>query len=129
MSSRKNIIQPVQIVTEGDMSGDVISDPFRVDYVDNVFLQVVWTGAPVGSFTIEGNLSYSKAANFNVNPIVVPDGTWTSLTFTPDLTAPSGSDGDFIAAVPFAPGTIFRIKYTSTSGTGSLNVWLCAKEV
>ena len=112
--SSKAIMQPYQVVIDGDMSADITSAESTVNYSDNAGYQIVWTGAPVGTFSVE---------------VTINGTAWEALTFSPVLTAPAGVPGSFVIDLNQLPFLKTRIKYTRTSGTGTLNVWVMAKRL
>lgn len=111
----KNVINPIHILTSGDMSQSTLSsDIINVQYLDNVGLEVTWTGTPTGTITVEGSVSNSN---------------YYSLTFNPTLTQPAGSSGGYLINLNQFPFVYYYVKYTRSSGTGTLNVWAAVKEV
>lgn len=112
--SVKSVLQPYQVVTDGDMSDDVTSLETTVNYMDNSGYQVIWTGAPTGVFSVE---------------VTINGTAWEALTFNPALSAPAGSGGSFVIDLNQLPFKQIRFVYTSTSGTGVLNVWTMAKRL
>jgi len=119
---RKNVIQPYKAIDAGDMSGDITqSPPTDAIYLDNMCYHIVWSGSsPVGEIKVQvTNDDYDKTG-------VVP--TWTDLDFGTTIGI-SGSSGSHILSVNQYPGKWVRIKYIRTSGSGTLNVKLVAKQI
>lgn len=129
MASRPNI-QAYQVLTNGDMSGNLTSSVSVIPQVTVGSYAYSWSGSsPVGYITIEVSNDYApggidgKAANA---------GTWTPIYFTVN-----GSSVTNQAAVSGNSGTGFiewstaayavRTKYTFTSGTGTLQAYINAK--
>lgn len=112
--SSKSVIQPYQVVVDGDMSDDVISAITTVTTSDNCGYQVIWTGAPTGTFEVQ---------------VTINGNDWEALTFSPPLTTPDGSPGSFVIDLNQLPYKQTRLAYISTSGTGVLNVWTMAKRL
>jgi hypothetical protein len=114
MSGRKNFLAPYLIINAGDMSAaSVTSSVTNIERLDNICLQFISTGAgsPNGTIAIQGSL----------------DGTnWAAL---PGITAPTvtGSDINVLSNLNQRPEKQIRVTYTKSSGTGTLNVYLCAK--
>lgn len=112
MSGRKNVSK-VHLVEDGDMSGNITSDAVDVRYLDNVAIQLVWTGTPTGTFDIQGTV----------------DGeTWAGLSFGGSPAA-VGAAGNHLIALNNVPFDQLRVVYTSSAGTGTLQVHFEAKEV
>lgn len=123
MAIQKNIIDRFQTIASGDMGQATVTSAYTdVRYLDNIGIQIQWTSAnAVGVFTIE--------CSDNYNPITNTTGTWVALTFSPALTAPASNNGEFLVNVNQCPHAWIRIVYTRTSGTGTLNAWVHAKEI
>ena len=121
MASRP-LFAPKQVITDGDMSGDIVS---LVTIGSNISLGsyiASWSGAtPVGTLTIEISNDYSENSDGSVrNP-----GTWAPFPdAVQDVTGNSGTgvfdfrDNGFYA---------MRLTYTATSGTGTLQAWFMGK--
>lgn len=104
----KSVLTPQTILKNGDMSlGSVTSANVSVQFMDNIGLQIQWTGAPVGVIAVNGSV----------------DGiTYYALTFDPVLTQPAGSAGGYLVDLNQFPFVNYNVSYTKTSGTGSLTV-------
>ena len=122
--SKKSNLKRFQTITSGDMSlSSLTSSVTSIEFLDNVGFQLNFTGSPVGTFSIQVCMDYD-ADNRNA-------GTWTKVsvqlgaTAYTDIPASLGSpifiDLNQLAA-PFV-----RLVYTKTSGTGTLNAFVCGK--
>ncbi len=75
---------------------------------------IEWTGTPTGTFALE--------ASFTGNTWRAVPGA--SAEFTSNGNAqPAGADGGTILNFSGMPGTLWRLTYTRTSGTGSAIVY------
>lgn len=111
----KDTIYPIHIINAGDMSqATLTSTVINVQNLDNAGLEVTWTGSPTGTITVQASIS---------------NQTFYSLTFNPTLTQPAGSAGGYLINLNQLPFTYFKVVYTKTSGTGTLDVWAAVKEV
>lgn len=101
---------PPSGVAAGAMSGtDVIySQIMEKSRMDNIGLEVTWTGDPSG--TIEVLVSNSGM-------------TFYALTFNPVLDQPAGSAGGYAIDLNQLPFKYLLIRYTGDSGTGTLTVF------
>jgi len=123
MSGRKDVLFPFTLVAAVSMGGDITSTPIDVQNIDNVGLQVAWTSAnAVGVISVQGSLDYKPT-----NPPTA--GTWYDLTFDPALTQPASDNGGYLINLNQVPYTWLRLKYTRTSGTGTLTAYACGKMV
>jgi uncharacterized membrane protein len=82
--------------------------------MDNIGLEVTWTGTPTGTLQLMG--SNSGAAFY-------------ALTFSPVLGQPAGASGGYLIDVVQYPFTYFMIEYTNVSGTGAVTAWLTARDL
>jgi hypothetical protein len=111
--SRKNILEPYKVITDGDMSGDITSIETKVLNLDNIGIQIVATGTPTGNFTVEATID---------------EVTFTELTNIGTF-ALSGAGGSFIINLNQLPFHSIRVKWNDTSGTGVVNVTVLAKMI
>ena len=109
--SRKNVLTPFHLVIGGDMSSSITSATTNFQYLDNIGLQLIYTGAPIGTITLEASL----------------DGaTWSTLDVGPVVVNGAGSDLVTLNQLPYNQ---MRIKYNKTSGTGSLDAYITSKMI
>lgn len=76
--------------------------------MDNVGLEIDWTGTPVGTITI-----YCSVSGVN----------WHALTFTPVLAQPAGAAGGYNVSLNQVPFKYVYVKYTNASGSGSITIF------
>lgn len=97
----------------GDMSASITGPTTTIDMIDQVCYQVTWTSSnAVGVISVQGSV----------------DGTtFNDLTFTPALAQPASNNGSYLINLALIPFPYVRVKYTRTSGTGTLVVYLSAK--
>ncbi len=115
--ARKSVVLPFKAVDGGDMSSDITGTATDVTYLDNVGYQVIFTGTPTGTFSVEGTI----------------DGeNWTALSIRDaDNLEPSasGSAGSLMINLNQIPYRSVRPVYTATSGSGSLTIIVLCKTV
>lgn len=106
----------LHLINAGVMTGTNVlnSQTFNLQNLDNIGLQVEWTGTPTG--TIEVMCS--------INNI-----TFYALTFDPTLAQPSGSASGYLINLNQVPFPYLKVRYTNSSGVGVLNVWLSGKDL
>lgn len=99
------------------MSGNLTSSVTSIQWMDNIGVQLVWTGSPVGNFFVDVSADYDANTN---NP-----GNWTPIALSPAPTTAAGSpiyiDMNQLSA-PF-----IRVRYVSTSGSGTLTATITGK--
>jgi hypothetical protein len=118
---RKNVIERKPVITNGDMSGNITSDAVDLMFLDNVDLIHSWTGtSPVGELVIEVT---NNDIN-NQNALV----EWVQLNFGNTITI-SANDGEDLIVIRGVPGRFLRAKYLRTSGSGTLQLTLSARQL
>lgn len=111
MSGRKNVLLPIKILSAGDMSAATLtSSVTNIQFLDNLAIQCNFTGSPTGTFAVQFSLD-------NVN--------WVSSATVP--TAAAGSAASNLTNFTLQGAAYVRVVYTKGSGTGSLDIWICAK--
>ncbi len=134
MSGRKSNLRLFQNITAGDMSqASITSIVSNIQMLDNVGLQLSWTGSPVGTFAVQVSADHAQDEFGNVTTA----GQWAALTLT------YFTSGSFVTAtsIPTSVGSPIyldlqqlsapwiRIVYTRGSGSGTLSGYITAKMV
>lgn len=116
----KNSLAPVNVLVNGDMSGDLVGTPINLEFLDNVGIQYVWIGTPTGTIGVQ-------VTNQLINGQPVPN-SFTKLTLS-GVSEPAGSAGSFWLDINQISAAWIQVYYTHSSGAGTLNVYLSAKAV
>lgn len=119
-----NLLNPVVIFQNADMSMSLTSDSVEVKLQDNIGVQLHWTGSPTGAFGVQISMDHKKDTEGNV---VVP-GHWISLPLTPPIIAAGAPDDAYIDLTQMS-AVYIRVTYAATGGVGSLNGFVNAKGV
>lgn len=108
--SVKRTLDYSDLIVNGDMSSSITSSSTNILYTDRVGYQLVWTGTPSGTFTLE---------------VSNDETTWVSVD-TGILASGAAGDAfiDFETAAKFV-----RLVYTASSGSGTLNAHITAKSI
>jgi hypothetical protein len=117
-----------QIIKAGVMTGTarVVSDVMDLRFKDILMMQVVWTGAATGAFTLEVSENYVSAADANPQR-PVNAGNWDTITPNPAI-APAGTGGS--QSWQLQTGAAYgRLVYTNATSTGVVNAWATAKSL
>lgn len=103
-------------VLTGTMSGTnvIYSNIIDLSRMDNIGLEVTWTGTPTGTFQV-------MVSNSGIS--------FYALTFSPVLGQPSGSAGGYAVDLNQLPFKYLMLQYTNTSGSGVLTVYGQNKDV
>lgn len=92
--------------------------------MDNIGIQFVYTGTPVGNFNAQVSADYVEDNNRNViNP-----GNWINIEFDSQPAAAAAADNIYLDINQISSPWI-RYTYTSSSGTGTLSAFIVGKEV
>jgi hypothetical protein len=86
----------------------IYSNIVDLSRMDNVGLEVTWTGTPTGTFQVLG----SNSGQY-----------FYALTFDPALSQPAGSAGGYLIDLSGYPFKYILLEYTNSSGSGSLYVY------
>lgn len=86
----------------------IYSQIIDLSRMDNVGLEVTYTGTPTGTFQV-------MVSNSGIN--------FYALTFNPALAQPAGSAGGYAVNMNQLPFRYIMLQYTNTSGTGVLTVY------
>lgn len=114
MSTGKRILDSY-FIQSGSLAADYTSSTINILYLDNIGIQLVWTGTPTGTFIIQ-------VSNDNT--------TWGTLSPTsPSTISAGGSASDAEISLNQLPWKYLRVKYTRSSGTGTLQGYITGKEV
>lgn len=122
MASRP-IITPFSVITNGDMSGNIISAVTVIQNLTMIGYDISWAGsAPVGAMSVQVSNTYSQNADGTVRDA----GNWTTLTLSSPAPV-TGATGNGFIDIDATGAFAIRLVYTRTSGTGTMQAKLCAK--
>lgn len=113
---KKNALESFHLISGGSMTGTstITSSTQTILTYDNIGLQFEWTGTPTGTFSINCSID---------------DVTFIPLSFSPPLTSPSGSSGNFLVSLNQVPYPYIQVTYTNSSGSGTLDVFISQKDL
>jgi hypothetical protein len=122
----KTVLLPSKIIDAGDMSTNLTSKVTDIRYLDNIAIQLNWTGSPTGTFVIEGSLDYVPPPS--AGGTAVNAGTWNAIPVSP-TPAPAGSADSQLIELNQKAFPFIRTRYVKTSGTGTCNAYISGKAV
>ena len=110
-----------RMFTGFDMStaGTSISGSFNTLFIDDIGLQIMSTGTPTGTYVFEASNDSTDGTN----------GTWFAVTLASPPANPAGSGATVSASITFWCFAWLRMKYTRSSGSGTLDVIAVGKEL
>lgn len=115
MSSTRSVLLNYVAIDAESMGADITGPTTTISYQDQVCYQVAWSGSvgsAIGTISVQGS---------------VDNVTFHDITFTPALTQPNADDGGYLINMALVPFTYIRVKYTRSSGTGTLTVKMSTK--
>ena len=129
--ARKNNLRQFKTVVAGDMSSSIISAVTNIQFLDNVGIQLNFSGSPTGNFQVQISADYVQDDEGNV----VVAGSWIPLvltylsgsTFTSSVNVPTSVGSPIALDLNQLSFPWIRIAYISTSGSGTLNSFITAK--
>lgn len=109
----RSVLNPTHWFSALSLGSTTQSDPYDIRPYDNIGIQLIWTGTPTGTITIEAQIDSS---------------TWTDMGVSPAITL-SGSASSQLVGIRNQAFNKIRVVYTRTSGTGSLDAYLIGKSL
>lgn len=101
---------------------DTYTNPTNIDYLDNVGIQVVWTGTSVGTLEV-----YGSNDTANVQQGTYPTN-WSKFEFGAVINVDT-TNSDLLIHMNQVPYSWIALKYIATSGTGTITAKLTVKMV
>ncbi len=121
--SRKLTLAPYKVIDAGSMGTTLTSTVTNIQYLDNVGVQLNFTTSDaVGTFQVQVSMDYTQDAVGNV----LNAGNWINLTLNPSPVAASAANQIYID-INQVSAPYMRVKYTRTSGTGTLTAYITGK--
>jgi len=110
----RQVLTPTSILAAGDMSlASLTSSIISIQRIDNVAVQLTWTGNAVGTFAVQVSNDQSG---------------WSALD-TSGAPSISGTAGTIMLDLNLTSAPYLRVVYTRTSGTGALTVIVSGKGI
>lgn len=103
--------EKAHIIIAQPMTAGVLSTVLDGRYLQNIKFQMLYTGSPVGTLTIEESLDYVPTSQ---------TGDWSPSGATIAAVSAAGSQ---IINLPNQGPAFYRVRYAFTSGTGTLDVY------
>jgi hypothetical protein len=123
--AKKSNLKQFQTVTNGNMASAITSPVTSIEFLDNIGMQLNFTGSPTGIAQVQVSLDYNQDINGNViNP-----GNWVPVVFPSigsDISLSSGSPIFIDLNQLSAP---YVRLYYSGGGTGVLNAYVGGKVI
>ena len=122
--ARKNTLKSYVLLNAQSTASsfDTYSNPTNIDYLDNVGIQVVWTGTTVGVLEVYGSNDDANAqqGKYPTN--------WSKFEFGATINVDT-TNSDLLIHMNQVPYSWIALKYIATSGTGTMTAKLTVKMV
>lgn len=117
-------LRKYHLITDGSMTGTAVITSKAVEIInlDNVFLQLDFTGTPNGTFAVQVSSDHLEDQEGNI----LVAGHWITLNLSPSPAA-TGSANDIGIDLNQLGASYLRVVYTNTSSTGTLNAFVSGK--
>lgn len=119
-----NLLKPYHLIKAVSMASSITSTPVENQYQDNVGIQLTWTGSPTGPFSVQVSVDYAIDNQGNVTNA----GNWVTLTLSAPIAAIGSPDTAYIDLNQLT-APYYRVVYTASSGTGTLDSYIIGKGV
>lgn len=110
--TNKYVLFSAQAVTGTNTYTSATQD---IQNLDNLFLQVRFTGTMTGTLTVSASADGKSDG-------VAPTILWDDFVFNPPLAQPAGSAVSYSIALNQIPAGYFKVTYVNASGSGTLQV-------
>jgi phosphatidate phosphatase APP1 len=123
---RKNVLEPVRLVSSQSLAANFTSAATIVDFLDNIAYQInITTTNSTGNFIIQASMDYVPSNN----QVAANAGNWVDLDLSGDPTVAAANDS-ILVSLNQVPFRAVRVKYVSTiAGTGTCDIYIQAKAV
>jgi hypothetical protein len=134
MAGRKSNLRQFHSIVAAVMGTGTITSPITcTQWLDNIGIQLNWTGSPVGAFAIQVSADYAQ----DMNGMVQNPGHWVNLiltyytagAFTSSPTVPTTVGSPIYLDLNQLSTPWIRVQYIGASGAGVLDAYVTAKEV
>lgn len=125
-----NTLQGSLILSNGDMTGNLVSSIVCIQLLDNIGIQLNFTGDsgqfPTGTFQILVSIDHKE-----INGNVEVTGTFVPLDNALFSSAPvaSGAAGNISLNLNQLSQPYLKVAYTASSGKGRLDVFISGKAI
>lgn len=119
MSTGKKILLPFVMVDNVTLDQSFSSQPVSIQYMDRCCIEIVCTGTPTGTVTLQGSTDYVP----NVSPSTA---NWFDISL--NLVALAGSAQNYVIDMLETSIPWIRVNFAYSSGTGNMVATVTAKE-
>lgn len=127
--SIRSELRPYQVIVSGALAANITSAVTIIQKLSLIAYTYSWTGSsPVGTLSIQISNDYAIDSQGNVSNA----GNWAAVSFTTGTgvaasVALSGASGTANINLPLLGAYAVRTVYTASSGSGTLQAYICGK--
>lgn len=107
--SRKNNLRVFQSITSGNMAATITSSVTDIQFIDNIGIQLNFTGNPTGTFAVQVSADYAR----DFGGTVTNAGNWVPISLSPAPSAAGSADQIYLDINQLSAPWI-RVVYTPT---------------
>jgi hypothetical protein len=100
-----------------------------IQFLDDIGLELVWSGNPVGNFQVLVSADYDPNENITGNWVPILFTYWTGSAFVTDYNIPTDMGSPYYIDMSLLSAPFIKVTYTNTTGSGTLNGFLTAKAI
>jgi hypothetical protein len=127
MGDRHNQIRKTQTMTNGVMSSSPTSLITSIQFLDDIGLQLQWSGSPVGNFEVQISADYDPNQDIAGTWVPIVFTYWNGTSFVTSQDVPTTMGSPYYFDLDLLSAPYLKVVYNNTSGTGTLNIFLTAK--
>jgi hypothetical protein len=130
MGDRHNQIRKYQFFTNASMSGTstiTSTPPSNIQFLDDIGIQLNWSGSPVGNFQIQVSADYDPNEGIAGAWVPILFTYWNGASFITDINVPTTMGSPYYFDLTLLSAPYLQVVYTNTSGMGTLNGFITAK--
>lgn len=124
--NQKNVLLPVHFIKAQSMAASFQSPPIDVRFLDDMQIQLQWTGTAVGTFTVQTSSDYQPGGTPFAAPI--NPGTWVNLPLSA-IVAAAGAPDQAVIDLNEIPSPWIRVDYARTGSTGTVDGYISGKAI
>jgi hypothetical protein len=101
--------------------------PSNIQFLDDIGIQLNWSGSPVGNFQIQVSADYDPNEGIAGAWIPILFTYWNGASFITDINVPTTMGSPYYFDLTLLSAPYLQVVYTNTSGMGTLNGFITAK--
>jgi hypothetical protein len=129
MSDRHNQIRKYQNFDNAVMSGSPASLISSIQFLDNIGIELIWSGSPIGNFQVLISADHDPNENIVGNWVPLLFTYWNGSSFVTSYLLPTTLASPYYIDLALLSAPYIQVTYANNSGSGILNGFLTAKAI